>query len=312
MSIFEKVSTAKYLKESDDFAVNRTFLIDEILPKGNVCLMVGPEKSFKSSVTQDMASAITNGEDFAGLKTYKNNVLIIQNENSRFTEHQRLKGSARESSDNLFFLHGGLFKLDEWVVEYDPVTRKKKEYNPFLRELYTFIKEKNISFVILDPLKDMLQEEETLNNNPLMNKCLSGITRLKLKLEEADDMLVSFMIVAHARKEVGSQSIDDKDFRVRPNQVLGATSIPAWYEVAFTMSPKINRKTKGEYSIMKVKARNFSWNHERLFGYVGESFVHVDPSKKEKPLYVKEKEKELNEELVEKSLENIDEQHGDE
>ena len=61
-----------------------------------------------------------------------------------------------------------------------------------------------------------------------------------------------------------------------PSHILGATAIPAWYEVAFTMSPKINSKTHNGYSIMNVKARNFAFNKEILWGYVGETFTSIN------------------------------------
>ena len=109
-SIFDKVSTAKELKESDDFSGGLLWNVQDILPKGSLGLITGSEKSMKSSLAQDLAQAMALGEPFAGRETTKTNVLFIQNENSRLTEHQRLKGSRRDSPDNLYFLHGGAFK----------------------------------------------------------------------------------------------------------------------------------------------------------------------------------------------------------
>lgn len=292
--LFTKVNTAKDLLECEDFTSEQAWLVDEILPKGVGGLVIGSEKSFKSSVTMDLAQAVANGEPFAGKKTTKSRVLIIQNENSRMTEHQRLAGTHRNVSDDLFFLHGGAFKLDQYAYN-----ERGEQYNIGLRQLYHFILKEDISLVILDPLKDLLTDDETLNSNQTMNRVLRGITDLKLTLDTKNDKLVSFLIVAHARKQVGEQSIDEKHFRVKPSQVLGATAIPAWYEVCFTMSPKVSKKTGNAYSIMKVYARNFAYNNEVTFGYVADEFISFDPNKKNKPLPIALEEDRTGEEMTE-------------
>lgn len=174
-NLFEKVSTAKELKESDDFAGGLLWNVQDILPKGSLGLITGSEKSMKSSLAQDLAQAMALGEPFAGRETTKTNVLFIQNENSRLTEHQRLKGSRRDSPDNLYFLHGGAFKLDTW--KYDS---QGKKHNVGLRELYNFILEKDIGLVILDPLKDLLEDNEIINANQPMAEVLRGTLALEI------------------------------------------------------------------------------------------------------------------------------------
>ena len=276
ISLFNKVQTAKELKESEDFSGGLLWNVQDILPKGSLGLITGSEKSMKSSLAQDLAQAMALGEPFAGRETTKTNVLFIQNENSRLTEHQRLKGSRRDSPDNLYFLHGGAFKLDTW--KYDS---QGKKHNVGLRELYNFILEKDIGLVILDPLKDLLEDNEIINANQPMAEVLRGITSLRNTLDMKHDKYVTFMIVAHARKQAGEQSLTERDFRIIPSHILGATTIPAWYEIAFTMSPKINSKTKNGYSVMKVFARNFAFNNEILWGYVGSAFTSIEQDKKE-------------------------------
>lgn len=287
MGFFDKVSTAKELLEATNFGTGTEWYVKDMLPKSVVGLVAGPEKSMKSSVTQDLAQSVSAGTPFAGHETEKANVLIIQNENSRMTEHQRLKHSKKEANDNLFMLHGGAFKLDIW--DYDSNGRK---YNVGIRELGMFIVEHNIGLVILDPLKDLLNDNETLNSNQPMNEVLAELTKLKNGLDVKSNIFVTILIVAHARKQSGEQSLQEKNFRVLPSHILGATAIPAWYEVAFTMSPKINSKTNNGYSIMQVKARNFAYNNEVLWGYVGETFTSISAENLNK-------EPEVDTELVE-------------
>lgn len=273
MGFFDKVSTARELLESNDLGNGTVWYVNDILPKSVVGLVAGPEKSMKSSVTQDLAQSISSGTPFAGHETEQANVLIIQNENSRMTEHQRLKSSKKEANDNLFMLHGGAFKLDIW--DYD---KNGEKYNVGIRELGFFIVEHNIGVVIMDPLKDLLNNNDTLNNNQEMNEVLAELTKLKNGLDVKSDIFVTILLVAHARKQSGEQSLQEKNFRVLPSHILGATAIPAWFEVALTMSPKINPKTKNSYSIMAVKARNFAFNDEVLWGYIGDTFTAINTS----------------------------------
>lgn len=297
MSFFDKVSTAKELLESTEFSEGQSWFVQDILPKSVVGLVVGPEKSMKSSVTQDLAQAVSTGTPFAGKETNKANVLIIQNENSRMTEHQRLEGSKREATEDLFMLHGGMFKLDIW--DYD---KNGKRYNVGVRDLGMFIVKNNIGLVILDPLKDLLDDDETINQNQPMNSVLAELTKLKNGLDVKSNMFVTILIVAHARKQSGELSLEDKAYRVKPSHVLGATAIPAWYEVAFTMSPKINTKTNNGYSIMQVKARNFAYDNEIMWGYIGNTFTSIDA---ESIKHKKEPDSELIEEVKQETPDEV-------
>ena len=137
-----------------------------------------------------------------------------------------------------------------------------------------------------------------------MAEVLRGITSLRNTLDMKHDKYVTFMIVAHARKQAGEQSLTERDFRIIPSHILGATTIPAWYEIAFTMSPKINSKTKNRYSIMKVFARNFAFNNEILWGYVGSAFTSIEQDKKEPDSELVEKVKAETENEVTKK-ENV-------
>ena len=57
-SLFDKVSIAKELKESEDFSGGLLWNVQDILPKGSLGLITGSEKSMKSSLAQDLAQAM--------------------------------------------------------------------------------------------------------------------------------------------------------------------------------------------------------------------------------------------------------------
>lgn len=258
--IFERAITADYLRTQEKFSEANSWLVENIVPVGQAGLVVAPSKSFKSSMTLNMAIAVSQGKEFAGLRTKQGNVLIIDQEDTDFVLHQRLNSYGEEEQlKGLHFLTGGMFRLDN---------------DNHMNRLYTFIKKNDIKLVILDNLKDLLSTEDTLNDMSRMNNVLNKITRLKLMLND-----VTFILIAHARKSVADESLDNKEFRVRSTHALGSSAIGSWFEFCLTMSPKIGKHSR--YSIMSVEARNFAFNKELYFGYVADKFLMIDPTKKE-------------------------------
>lgn len=258
--IFQRAVSATYLRTQEKFSEANSWLVENILPVGQAGLVVAPSKSFKSSMTLNMAIAISQGKEFAGLKTKQGNVLIIDQEDTDFVLHQRLNGySDEEELEGLYFLTGGMFRLDN---------------DDHMNRLYIFIKQNDIKLVILDNLKDLLSSEDTLNDMSRMNNVLNKITRLKLMLND-----VTFILIAHARKSVADDSLDNKEFRVRSTHALGSSALGAWFEFCLDLSPKIGKHSK--YSILSVEGRNFAFDRELYFGYVADKFLMIDPTKKE-------------------------------
>ena len=258
MNLFEKVITAVELKTEDRFSEENSWLVENIVPVGQAGLVVAPSKSFKSSVTLNMAIAVAQGKEFEVLKTKKSNVLIIANEDTPHVLHQRLNGYD-DMVEGLNFLTGGLFRLDN---------------SNHMNSLYAYILQNNIKLVVFDNLKDMLSTPDTLNDMSKMNDVLNNITKLKLIFED-----VTFMLVAHARKSVADDSLDNKEFRVRSTHALGSSALGAWFEFCLDLSPKIGKHSK--YSILSVEGRNFAFDRELYFGYIADKFLMIDPTKKE-------------------------------
>lgn len=257
--MFDRITSAKQLREDTNFSDANSWLVDKIVPVGQAGLVVAPSKSYKSSVTLNMAKAVAEGKDFAGYKTKKSNVLIIDNEDTRFVLNQRLNGYD-EAPENLYFLTGGVWRLDN---------------TDHLNMLYQFIKENDIKLVILDNLSTMLQQEDVLNSFQQMRTILDRLTSMKLLLED-----VTFILVTHARKSVADDSFDTKAFRVRTTHALGSSAIGSWFEFSLNLSPKVG-KNGGKYSIMSVEARNYAFTRELYFGYVGDQFLMLDPTKEQ-------------------------------
>lgn len=275
-NLFERTLTAKELQEKEEFNGGNEWYIQNILPVGQAGLVVAPSKSFKSSMTLKMAMSIAKGEKFAGYDTKQCNVLIIDNEDTEHVLHQRLS-VYKDVPENLHFVTGGIFKLDN---------------DNHMNGLYKFIVDNEIKLVIFDNLKDMLTNQDTLNDMQRMNDTLNKITRLKLLFGD-----VTFILIAHARKQVADDSLENKQFRVRTTHALGSSAIGGWFEFALTLSPK--RKKTSSYSIMSLEARNYAFDKEIYFGYVADEFISFDPTKKDKPLPIALEEDRTGEEMIE-------------
>ena len=64
-NIFEKVQTAKHLKEREDLInLKDDWLIDTLMPSSQAGILVAPFKSFKSSLAMHMALMVSQGLPF--------------------------------------------------------------------------------------------------------------------------------------------------------------------------------------------------------------------------------------------------------
>lgn len=253
-SIFNRVTTAKQLKEREEFGGAQAWYVENVIPKGTLCYMIGTEKSFKSTTMLDMALAISSGAEFLGEHTEQAKVLYVQPENTAIVEHMRLCQSQRESTDNLHMLMYQ-FQIDD---------------TEHLRGLYRYIREHEIKVVILDNLKDLLSSQEALNDMTTANDIIKKINRMKMDFED-----VTFIITHHTSKARLEQSLTDKDFYVLPSMGLGSSAWSASYEVCLTLSPKKGKDNN--YSVLNVFARNFQYKRRIYAGYVGDTFTYIYP-----------------------------------
>lgn len=250
--LMKRVTTAKALKERKDFESGAAWYVENIIPKGTLCYLIGTEKSYKSTTMLDMALAISSGQQFLQEKTTQAKVLYIQPENTAVVEHMRLKQTARESTDNLHMLMYQ-FRIDD--IEH-------------MRFLYRYIKENDIKVIVLDNLKDLISTPEALNDMTTANRIIQQINKLKMLFED-----VTFIITHHTSKARLEQSLTEKDFRVLPSMGLGSSAWSASYEVCITLSPK--RGKNSQFSYLSVFARNFMYNKPIAVGYVADQFTYI-------------------------------------
>lgn len=275
--LFERIVTAKSLKEREDFNGQEAWYVENVIPKGTLCYMIGTEKSFKSTTMLDLALAISSGSTFIGEVTNQAKVLYIQPENTAIVEHMRLKQTSRESTDNLHMLM--------YQFQLDNVNH--------MRDLYRYIRDNEIKVVILDNLKDLLSSQDALNDMTTANAIIKKINRMKTDFQD-----VTFIITHHTSKQRLEQSLSEKDFYVLPSMGLGSSAWSASYEVCLTLSPK--RGHDSQYSVLTVFARNFTYKKRVYMGYVADQFTYILPNSGEK--------KEVSAEEAKQFLEDLDNQ----
>ena len=257
MNLFDKVQTARHLQTREDLShIEDDWIIEGLIPTAQAGVLIAPMKSMKSSVTMQMAEDVSTGNHFFGLKTKQVKTLILDNEDTDRELNKRLRNK-REASDDLYFLTGGEFKLDN-------------HYH--MQLLSKFIKDNNIKFVIFDNLMTMFPKSKLYTDE--FGAMLDKITTMKLFFQD-----VTFIIVAHANKAVYAQSMREKSFEVNPAEALGGSELTAWAEFMLILSPKQGNHHK--YSKLTVEARGYQFEDDLNFAYVDSVFTCVNKSKKE-------------------------------
>ena len=155
---------------------------DGILLDGTILLIVGPAKSKKTFLTQNLALSIAMGIDFAGFKITKpKKVLYYLAEGGYFPNRKRLQKMAENiSPDN----------TENFLIDFQP-------YMPInhpesYAEIKKTIKESDAEVVILDPLIRFHDVDENSAN---------GISEVFSKIRSLiDELGISVILVHHTGK----------------------------------------------------------------------------------------------------------------
>lgn len=276
MGLFEKVQTARHLQTREDLSnAEDDWLVEGLVPAGQAGVLIAPMKSMKSSMTMQMAEDVSRGRDFFGLKTKQVRTLIIDQEDTDRELNKRLRNKG-EASEDLFFLTGGEFRLDN-------------HYH--MQLLSKFIKDNDIKFVVFDNLMTMFPKSKLYTDD--FGEMLDKITAMKLFFQD-----VTFIMVAHANKAAYAQSMREKNFEVNPAEALGASELTAWAEFMLILSPKQGKYHK--YSKLSVEARGYSFEENMNFAYVNDVFVcKRDGDKRDLPPEMLQEEAKSGEHFIE-------------
>ena len=201
---------------------------DGILLDGTILLIVGPAKSKKTFLTQNLALAIASGTDFAGFKITKpKKVLYYLAEGGYFPNRKRLQKMAENiSPDN----------TENFLIDFQP-------YMPInhpesYAEIKKTIKESDAEVVILDPLIRFYDVDENSAN---------GISEVFSKIRSLIDELGISVILVHHTGKVESRGgrgssviIGEYDSCITIHQAKADYSYLS-YSMRFVETPSPNR-----------------------------------------------------------------------
>lgn len=167
---------------NDDSDPPEPIIDNGILLDGTILLIIGPAKSKKTFLTQNIALSIASGKDFAGFKMPKpKKVFYYLAEGGYYPNRERLKQMAKNISTNYI----GNFMID--FPPYMPINHPEV-YN----DVYKDIEESNAEVVIFDPLIRFHDIDENSAN---------GISQVFSKIRQLIDKLgISVILVHHTGK----------------------------------------------------------------------------------------------------------------
>ena len=201
---------------------------DGILLDGTILLIVGPAKSKKTFLTQNLALAIASGTDFAGFKITKpKKVLYYLAEGGYFPNRKRLQKMAENiSPDN----------TENFLIDFPPYMpiNHPESYD----EIYKTIKESDAEVVILDPLIRFHDVDENSAN---------GISEVFSRIRQLIDKLGISVILVHHTGKVESRGgrgssviIGEYDSCITIHQAKADYSYLS-YSMRFVETPSPNR-----------------------------------------------------------------------
>ena len=198
------------------------WLVQNLIPLGGLTALTGAPASFKTFLTQALATSVMTGVPFLShFPTTKGKVLIIDQENQLRLIKERFGHLHAEASDNIFFLSQEGIKIDA-----------KEDID----RLQTVVQEINPVLVVMDSLVRFHRGEE--NSAKDMSLFFEAAQRLS-----SDGRAVVFL--HHHRKQFGFGR------QSSAQEIRGSSDIPAAVECHLS----IDRKAKDTLTITQTKLR---------------------------------------------------------
>jgi hypothetical protein len=158
------------------------WLAEDLIPLGGITAITGDSNTYKSFLTNSLASCVSLGEKFLGnFTTHKGKVLVIDEENHRRFIRKRFEDMSIDPSDDVMFFSQLGIKLDK-----ENSTKALKD----------FLDRERPALVIFDSLVRFHSKEE--NSATEMSKVMNEMRKLT-----ADDRAV--VIIHHHKKDQGFQ-----------------------------------------------------------------------------------------------------------
>lgn len=173
------------------------WLIEDFWQNDSVGIVGAPSKSFKSTLTLNLACAVATGRPFDGRKVKQGPVLIVQGENSLSIEQSKIYSITGETDLPIYFVESN-WDMTKIMLLKDTIIKH------------------GIKLLIIDPMY-LLFGAGDINKHQDITERLTKLSLLR------DQTGCSIMLVHHSRKL-------ERGAKIQTADMYGSAFIEGWYE----------------------------------------------------------------------------------
>lgn len=201
----------KRVDEIEPFDPTDFWLIEDLWENNSVGVIGAPSKSFKSTLTINLACAVATGKPFDGREVKQGAVLIIQGENNLSMEQHKIYSITGETELPIYFVDDNItmdhiYKLKDSILEL------------------------GVKLLIIDPMYLLFGSGD-------INKHKDIVLRLEMLSNLSKKTNCSIMLVHHSRKL-------ERGAKIQTSDMYGSAFIEGWYESMILLQRQSNNSSR--------------------------------------------------------------------
>lgn len=201
----------KRVDEIKPFDPTDFWLIEDLWENNSVGVIGAPSKSFKSTLTLNLACAVATGKPFDGREVKQGAVLIIQGENNLSMEQHKIYSITGETELPIYFVDNNItmdhiYKLKDSIIKL------------------------GIKLLIIDPMYLLFGSGD-------INKHQDIVLRLEMLSDLSKNTNCSIMLVHHSRKL-------ERGAKIQTSDMYGSAFIEGWYESMILLQRQSNNSSR--------------------------------------------------------------------
>lgn len=201
----------KRVDEIEPFDPTDFWLIEDLWENNSVGVIGAPSKSFKSTLTLNLACAVATGKPFDGREVKQGAVLIIQGENNLSMEQHKIYSITGKTELPIYFVDDNItmdhiYKLKDSIIEL------------------------GIKLLIIDPMYLLFGSGD-------INKHKDIVLRLEMLSNLSKKTNCSIMLVHHSRKL-------ERGAKIQTSDMYGSAFIEGWYESMILLQRQSNNSSR--------------------------------------------------------------------
>jgi len=201
----------KRVDEIEPFDPRDFWLIEDLWENNSVGVIGAPSKSFKSTLTLNLACAVATGKPFDGREVKQGAVLIIQGENNLSMEQHKIYSITGETELPIYFVDDNItmdhiYKLKDSILEL------------------------GVKLLIIDPMYLLFGSGD-------INRHQDIVLRLEMLSNLSKKTNCSIMLVHHSRKL-------ERGAKIQTSDMYGSAFIEGWYESMILLQRQSNNSSR--------------------------------------------------------------------